>query len=397
MDPKGQLAAPRPRPSLDLWFERLFSDQAPTDLGSGWASGTASVFLGAVALLAVVVLWFPGWLSTARFRPLYPLPVLRALIEGVIATAFAAGVLSLLLRRRKVLGLTGCALSLVAALLGGGGVARGPGAGGTGAASPLTFGLDWFLLNLFLLALVFVPMERLFPQWPEQGTFRPGWTTDTLHFLVSHAFVQGLSYLILLPATTLAGVWQPEGLQAWVRGQPVWLQLLEVLLVADMTQYAVHRCFHVVPVLWRFHAVHHSSEVLDWIAGSRLHLVDAVMTRGLVLVPLVLLGFAPAALHGYLVFVSFHAVFIHANLRFSFGALERVLVTPRFHHWHHAVEEAARDRNFAVHLPILDRVFGTEHLPPRAWPEGYGITGAPVPAGWGGQLVYPFHRPDRVS
>ena len=77
-------------------------------------------------------------------------------------------------------------------------------------------------------------------------------------------------------------------------------------------------------------------------------------------------------------------------MRFFFGALERVVVTPRFHHWHHAVEEAARDRNFAVHLPILDRIFGTEHLPRRAWPERYGITGEPVPAGWGGQLVYPF-------
>jgi len=142
-------ATPQPgRPPLDQWFERTFGDEAPTGLGSGRASGVAGVFLGAVALLAVVVLWFPGWLSTARFRPLYPLPLLRALIEGVIALAFTAGVLSLLLRRRKVLGLTGCALSLLAALLGGGGVEREPGASGAGVAPPLTLGLDWFLLNL---------------------------------------------------------------------------------------------------------------------------------------------------------------------------------------------------------------------------------------------------------
>jgi lathosterol oxidase len=380
-----------PRPPLDLWFERTFGDEAPSGLGTGWTSGVASVFLAGVALLAVVVLWFPGALSTALFRPLYPLPLLRTLIGVTIGVAFGAGMLSLWLRRRKVLGLTGCGLSLLAALLGGGGAERAQGAG----ESPITFGLDWFLLNLFLLALLFVPLERLFPRWPEQGTFRPGWTTDTLHFLVSHAFVQGLSYLILLPATTLAGLWQPEGLQAAVRAQPGFLQFLEVLLVADLAQYAVHRAFHVVPILWRFHAVHHSSQDLDWLAGSRLHLVDAVATRGLVLVPLVLLGFGPGPLHAYLVFVSFHAVFIHANLRFGFGVLERLIVTPRFHHWHHAAAEEARDKNFAVHLPLLDRIFGTAHLPRGEWPVLYGTLGEAVAADWAGQLVHPFRARPR--
>jgi len=59
------------RPKLDLLFERVFGDDAPSHLGSGWLSGTASVFLGAIALGAVGVLWFPEWLSTAQFRPLY--------------------------------------------------------------------------------------------------------------------------------------------------------------------------------------------------------------------------------------------------------------------------------------------------------------------------------------
>jgi lathosterol oxidase len=378
----------RERPKLDLWFERTFGDDAPAHLGSGWLSGTASVFLGAIGLGAVLVLSFPERLSTAQFRPLYPLPLLRAAIASVIALAFALGALSLLLRRRKVLGATGCGLALGASLLGGGGVAIDrPLEGGW------TLGLDWFLLNLLLLALLFVPLERLFPKWPEQGPFRIGWTSDTLHFLVSHALVQAMSFLILLPATTLAGLWRPEGFQALVRAQPLALQLLEVLVVADLAQYAVHRAFHRVPLLWRFHAVHHSSVAMDWLAGSRLHLVDAVATRSLVLVPLFLLGFSQRALEGYLVFVSFHAVFIHANVRFGLGALEGVIVTPRFHHWHHASAEDARDKNFAVHLPWLDRLFGSLHMPPGRWPERYGIAGDPVPQGYGGQLIYPFRTP----
>lgn len=375
------------RPALDLWFERVFGDDESARLGSGWTSGVASVFLGSVALGAVVVLWFPEWLSTARFRSLYPMPLLRGLVQLAIVAAFMAGALSLLLRRRKVLGLTGCALALSAGLLGGGNVVVRPSPSGA-----VTLGLDWFLLNLFLLALLFAPLERLFPRRPEQHAFRPGWTTDGLYFLTSHVFVQGLSFLILLPATALGAVWHAAGTQAAIRAQPAWLQFLEAVLVADLAQYAVHRAFHRVPFLWAYHSVHHSSRDLDWLAGSRLHVVDAVATRGLVLVPLALLGFSEAALHAYLVFVSFHAVFIHANVRFPLRAIERVLVTPRFHHWHHAAEPEARDRNFAVHLPWLDALFGSVHLPARAWPVAYGIAGDPVPEGYLRQLVYPLGR-----
>lgn len=376
------------RPALDRLLERWLGDDGPEHLGSGWLSGTVSVFLGTLALGAVAVLWLPEWLSTARFRALYPLGLVRALIQGLIVLAFVLGAVSLLLRRRKVLGLTGCGLALLAALLGGGQVPiDGP------LDRPLTLGLDWFLLNLFLLALLFVPLERLFPQRPRQGVFRPGWTTDLVHFGASHALVQALSFLVLLPATVLAGWWQPHGLQAAVRAWPVWLQALGCVLAADLAQYGVHRLFHRVPLLWRFHAVHHSSEALDWLAGSRLHLVDVLLTRSLVLVPLFLLGFSQAALAAYLVFVSFHAVFVHANLRFRLAALEPFLVTPRFHHWHHASEVAARDRNFAVHLPFIDRLFGTSLLPSGgAWPASYGLEGAPLPPGWLGQLVSPFRR-----
>jgi len=240
-----------------------------------------------------------------------------------------------------------------------------------------------------LLALLFVPLERAFPLRPAQGAFRFGWTTDGVHFMVSHLAVQALTFMTLLPATALAQLWQPEGLQTAIRGQALPVQFLEILLVSDLTQYWIHRAYHSVPALWRFHAIHHSSRTMDWLAGSRLHVVDVLTTRGLVLVPVFLLGFAQPALYAYLVFVSFHAVFIHANVRFRFGWLDQVIATPRAHHWHHAV--GPLDKNFAVHLPLLDRLFGTQHLPPDgAFPEAYGIAGHPVPEGWGRQLMHPL-------
>ena len=89
----------------------------------------------------------------------------------------------------------------------------------------------------------------------------------------------------------------------------------------DLTQYWVHRAFHRVPLLWRFHHIHHSAESMDWLAGSRLHLVDVAVTRGLSYVPIYVLGFTEAPLFAYVVFVCIQATFIHANLRFEFGPL----------------------------------------------------------------------------
>jgi len=125
-----------------------------------------------------------------------------------------------------------------------------------------------------------------------------------------------------------------------------------------------------------------------------LHLVDVIATRGLVMIPVFMLGFAQTALYAYLVFVSFHAMFIHANVRFRFGWLDWAIATPRGHHWHHAVEPV--DVNFAVHLPLLDWLFGTQYLPGDKWPGAYGVSGHALPEGWGSQFVYPFRSEERL-
>jgi len=177
-------------------------------------------------------------------------------------------------------------------------------------------------------------------------------------------------------------------LRRGVAALPLALQVPLAVLVADLAGYAAHRAFHASPFLWRFHAVHHSSEAMDWLAGSRLHLVDAVAT-----LPLFALGFERAALAAYLVFVSAQATWIHANLRGAPGWLEPLLATPRFHHSHHAADPEARDRNFAVHLPFIDRLFGTHHLPSGRWPARYSVDGEPVPVGWLAQLVWPLRGP----
>jgi lathosterol oxidase len=364
-------------------------DSAPRGLGSGWISGVVAVFLGATAAGAVLVLHFPDLLTTEDLRDRYSLPLLRGLIATVIGLAFLASCLNLLLRRRKALGLAGLALTLAAVLAGGADVEiRGTLDGG------VHLGLDWFLLNLLVFAVVFVPLERAFALRPDQRVLRPGWSTDLAYFFANHVGVQVLTFLSLWPATTLARAPGLERVAAVASSQPVWLQVIELMVLADLVQYAVHRAFHRVPALWRFHAIHHSIREMDWLAGSRLHLVDVVVTRALVVIPAFVLGFAEPALYLWLVIIATHSVLNHLNLRFRAGWLEKLVVTPRFHYWHHAVRPV--DRNFAVHFPWIDRLFGTHHLP-EAWPEELGIAGHPVPPGFAGQFAWPFRRRHQPS
>jgi len=376
---------PNERSRLERLITQVFDDTEPTTFGSGWMSGTAGVFLGALAVAGVLVFSFPGVLSTEAFRTQYPVQALRIVLQAVIGLAFLLSATSMLLRQRKVLGLTGLALSLIATLAGGSAATAV-----TGASPPFTIGLDWFVLNLLLFAVVFVPVERAFPHRPEWKTFRPGWVTDGVYLMVNHLAVQALTFLTLLPATALATLWQSDSLHARIIGQPLWLQFIEIIVLSDLVQYWIHRAYHAVPALWRIHAVHHSSETMDWLAGPRLHVIETVSMRALVLVPIFLLGFDRPALYAYLVFVSFHAEFIHANVGTRLGWLDHVLTTPRGHHWHHAVRPV--DKNFAVHLPVLDRIFGTQYLPPGQWPDAYGVEGRPVPEGWLRQLVFPFRK-----
>ncbi|HEY7740401.1 MAG TPA: sterol desaturase family protein [Steroidobacteraceae bacterium] len=375
---------PDPAP-IERWLARWLGDDAPRHAGTGWISGVTGVFLGATALGAVLVLHFPDLLTAVELRARYPLPLMRALIELVIGVAFLASCLNLLLRRRKALGLAGLALTLAAVVLGGAGVEiRGD------FDRRIHFGLDWFLLNLLVFAVVFVPLERAFPLRPGQRVLRAGWSTDVGYFFANHVGIQLLTFLSLWPALALAQALGMDRVSRVVAAQPVWLQVLELMLLADLMQYWVHRAFHRWPLLWRFHAVHHSIREMDWLAGSRLHLVDVVVTRALVVLPAFVLGFAEPALYAWLVVIALHGVLNHVNLRFRLRFLEPLLVTPRFHHWHHAVTPP--DRNFAVHFPWLDRLFGTHYLPEDRWPDELGIRGHPVPAGFLAQFTYPLRR-----
>lgn len=360
------------------------SSLEPTAFGSGWISGVLAVFLAAAGLGAVLCFRYWDVLTMVEAREHYAryLPVLRGLVHVLLVSGFLLGVLSTTLRRSKMLGFTACLLVLVAALFGGSQVEVADRQG-----KPVYLGLDYFLLSLVITSAIFVPMERLFGR-REQPIFRRGFWTDMTYFFISTLAVQFTTLMTLSPAMVLFQWAQFASVQAFIKSLPWVVQFLLIMLTTDIVQYWVHRTFHVVPWLWKFHAVHHSAEAMDWLAGSRLHVVEQIGTRALTFIPVFILGFDLVPMAAYLVFITFHATFIHANVRFRYGPLVYWIATPQFHHWHHAIEREAIDKNFAVHFPVLDLLFGTYYLPEK-WPSGYGIHDD-IPRGWLRQLVYPF-------
>jgi lathosterol oxidase len=356
----------------------------PRHFGSGWISGTLAVGLGAMGLLAVLCFHFPSYLTIPEARASYPLPLIRALLHLMLVSAFVLGFASVMLRQNKALGLIGMGLVLIAALLGGSRVEiEGD------LRNDYYLGLDYFLLSLIVWSLIFIPLEKLFGRL-DQGVFRPGWRVDLTYYFVSSLIVQVTTWLTMKPALVLFDWAVNPNVQAAVHSQPYVLQVVGIVFLSDLVQYWVHRLFHVVPWLWRFHAIHHSTEVLDWMSGSRQHLVDLVVTRSAMYVPAYVLGFSEPAIYAYIVFVAIHATFIHANLRWEFGRLSWVFATPQFHHWHHGAEAEAIDKNFAVHFPVLDWLFGTFYLPDKRWPKVYGVHNSDVPPSYLRQWLYPF-------
>lgn len=373
------------------WAKALQRDlEAPVAarrIGSGWFAGFFALLLAIFGLCLVVSLRWPAVFATPELERLRDWGGFRAVVHFVLLAAYALALLSLMLRTRKVLGAAALALALLATLLGGAQVQPGE-----GRDWGLFFGVDFFAVNMIATGLMFAPIERLFPHRKEQRLFRAEWREDLFYYLVSSMLVQLITYLALAPSTfVMAKTGGFAEFRAAVAAQPWALQFLEAMILTDLAQYWFHRAFHRMPFLWGFHAVHHSAKSMDWLAGARMHFIEIVALRGITSLPLLTLGFAPSVMQAYVGFVYVYSSLVHANLRGDFDRLGRFLVTPRYHHWHHAIEAEAVDKNFAIHFPWLDRLFGTYLLPEGKWPSGYGVP-EQVPKGYRAQTLYPFRR-----
>lgn len=241
--------------------------------------------------------------------------------------------------------------------------------------------------GILILVLIFMPLERLVPNRAAQPVLRRHWLNDSVYLIVNTIVIRfGFIALIgVLMAGARAVV--PAGVGEAVRAMPLWLQAIAAIAVADVGFYAAHRMFHAVPMLWRFHSIHHSIEELDWLAAHRVHPVDQIIVSAASLVPVFALGFSGGAVAVLAFTYMLQSHLIHANTRIGFGPLRYVLASPLYHHWHHA-NDGTKNSNFSAQLIFMDWIFGTLRLPDRM-PERYGIDD-PVPTDYVRQLAYPF-------
>ena len=368
-------------------FRRLTRSQGGLRPGRGLVSGVLALSLAVLCFLGVLAFHFPEYLTTPELRRVYRVDLLRSVLYAALVIAGALSLFNLVTGRLRWLSSAAFGLVCLSVALGGHQVPVNDFPDGT----PY-IGLDWFILDLLGSALIFIVIEKLFPLRKDQPVFRPAWQTDLQHFMVNHLLIGFVLLAVNLLVHRLFG-WAAHGtLQDAVRGLNFWVALGLIVLVADLVQYAVHRALHEVPLLWRLHAVHHSARHMDWLAGSRQHLLEIILMRTLVLAPIFVLGFAKEVIDAYIIVVGFQAVFNHANVNVRLGPLRYLVVTPNFHHWHHSRDTEAIDRNYAAHLAFIDHLFGTAVQSPRAWPAHYGVQGDDVPEGYWQQLTFPFVR-----
>jgi sterol desaturase/sphingolipid hydroxylase (fatty acid hydroxylase superfamily) len=240
------------------------------------------------------------------------------------------------------------------------------------------------VIGVVVLFAVFAPLEKLFAL-RRQKIFRAGLLTDLCHFFVNNLFVvAGAIVFIVMGALPFL----------WIRrfdiegALPSNVSIALAITLVFVGAYWGHRLTHTVPLLWRFHAVHHSIEQMDWVASARLHPIDAAFTHAFTLLPLVLLGYRGRAVAGATLAVTLLALFQHANVRLRFPVVRWIVNTPEWHHWHHATDPHVQNKNFG--LPVVDVIFGTAYMPRDRRATSFGTADPVPPTGYLRHLAYPL-------
>jgi sterol desaturase/sphingolipid hydroxylase (fatty acid hydroxylase superfamily) len=226
-------------------------------------------------------------------------------------------------------------------------------------------------LAFVALASVYVALERAFPARPEERFPGPAWRTDACFFFGQYLVFSAAAVWLLSRLHWLLDHHRAASLHAGFAALPTVLGAVIAVVLGDVLVYWFHRACHRFELLWRFHAVHHGSPQLDWLAAHREHPVDGILTQLCQNLPAMILGLPFEVLGVLIAFRGAWSILLHANVSLPLGPLRFALGAPELHRWHHAARRRT-EHNFANLAPWLDVVFGTYHRPrgPENWPIG---------------------------
>jgi len=252
-----------------------------------------------------------------------------------------------------------------------------------------------FLLGV-LATIVITPLEKWAPAYQQPLIKRSGFILDLWYWFATPLLSRTISGLVLAViiwvivlalGLDLRSINLLEGFGP-IAQLPHWMQIAGILVVADFCDYWTHRWMHLGP-LWRVHAIHHSPEEMSWLSSSRVHPLNDLITRAFQLFPIAALGFSLQAVLAVVPLVSFYVMFLHANVRWNFGPLRWLIVSPAYHRWHHTSDLEGIDKNFSGIFPIWDLLFGTAYFP-KHLPQHYGLNGEKIPETFMDHLLYPL-------
>lgn len=223
------------------------------------------------------------------------------------------------------------------------------------------------------------------------------WTSN-----LSIVVIDTIVVRLLFPVAAVGAALDAEA-RGWglfnIIGLPAVVEIIAAFIIFDLAIWAQHVIFHRIPLLWRFHMVHHADEEMDVSTGLRFHPVEIAMSMAIKIVLVYLLGPAALAVVIFEIVLNVSAMWSHSNLHLPKGVdriVRTVVVTPDMHTSHHSIERREHNTNFGFFFSFWDRLFGVYTDAPAAGHDGVKIGLKPWrdgrSAGLFWSLLAPFRR-----
>lgn len=208
--------------------------------------------------------------------------------------------------------------------------------------------------------IVMMQFEYLIPRKARSLPRKERWITNTLLVVINTVILKLVMPVLAVTMATIASAngWGLFALLDW----PIWLEIITAIIVLDMCIYAQHWASHKIPILWRFHQVHHADRDIDVTTGLRFHPIEILFSMAYKLLLVVILGPAAVAVIVFEIILNASAMFNHSNVRLPLNVdkiLRKIIVTPDMHRVHHSVIRHETDSNYGFFLSIWDRLYRT--------------------------------------
>lgn len=234
----------------------------------------------------------------------------------------------------------------------------------------MEYDLLWRLGVFVVLFALFATLEALAPRRARSQPRNARWFTNLSIVVLDTLALRALA--IALPLLAV-GATVDAGRMGWglfnALDWPLWLEVVLAILILDLAIWAQHLVTHKVPILWRFHRVHHADRDFDVTTALRFHPVEILASMMLKIGLVYLLGPAALAVLLFEIILNGTAMFNHSNLRLPLWldrAVRLVLVTPDMHRVHHSIHRHEHDSNYGFALSVWDRIFRTYRPKPEA-------------------------------